>query len=386
MSERQAGLTDSVIAQRHGAAGLITVNRPAALNALDLGMVRAMAAMLHEWADDDRVKWVIVRGAPRANGAPTFCAGGDIRFFHRAALAGDPRLEDFFTEEYSLNHLIHSYPKPYVAMMDGIVMGGGMGISQGASWRVVTERSSLAMPETQIGLFPDVGGGWFLSRCPGSMGEYLALTGAPLGPGDAIASGLADIQVPSQTLPRLTDSLTSTSDVGEVLPILTRASVRTVSGELAAAQHVIERHFAHACVRDIEASLAADDHPLARRALHDMGLRSPLMMAVALEQVRRARKLPLAECLRMERNLVRNCFHVRPGAAGETVEGIRALAVDKDRQPRWVPAQSRDVTASMIERYFAEPWPSHAHPLRHLVDVPVEGSRSTKPQLATRRS
>lgn len=155
-----------VIAHIEGHIGTITLNRPRALNALSLPMVRAMTQALRSWQDDPQVLAVAVRGTGKEGPFGAFCAGGDIRFFHQAAHAGDAALGDFFTEEYRLNHLIHTYPKPYIAFMDGIVMGGGMGISQGASVRVVTERTKMAMPETLIGLFPDVGGGYFLSRCP----------------------------------------------------------------------------------------------------------------------------------------------------------------------------------------------------------------------------
>ena len=176
-----------VIVERRGNAGLLTLNRPKALNALSLQMVRDLTSALLAWRDDPAVLVVAIRGTNKFGrpGSPEslfggFCAGGDIRFFHQAAFAGETgerALDDFFTEEYQLNHLIHTYPKPYIAFMDGVVMGGGMGISQGARVRIVTERTKMAMPETNIGLFPDVGGGYFLSRCPGHAGEYLALTG-----------------------------------------------------------------------------------------------------------------------------------------------------------------------------------------------------------------
>ena len=185
-------MTGEVLAQVRGQVGCITLNRPRALNALSLGMIRDITAALIAWRDDTHVLAVVVRGMGKEGPFGAFCAGGDIRFFHQAALAGNPELEDFFTEEYALNHLVHTYPKPYIALMDGIVMGGGMGISQGASLRIVTERSKLAMPETGIGLFPDVGGGYFLSRCPGRLGEYLGLTGHVLGGTEAMSMGLAD--------------------------------------------------------------------------------------------------------------------------------------------------------------------------------------------------
>ncbi|MCY7307215.1 MAG: enoyl-CoA hydratase/isomerase family protein, partial [Rhodoferax sp.] len=167
-------------------AGLITLDRPRALNALSLPMIRDITAALLAWRDDPAIQLVAMRGTRRDNKTGVespfgaFCAGGDIRFFHQAALSGNPELEDFFTEEYRLNHMVHTYPKPVLAFMDGIEMGGGMGIAQGARVRIATERTRMAMPETNIGLFPDVGGGYFLSRCPGHLGEYLALTGQTL--------------------------------------------------------------------------------------------------------------------------------------------------------------------------------------------------------------
>src|SRR6478735_9824128 len=199
-----------VLAEVRGSAGLITLNRPKALNALSLDMIRALTAALLAWRDDPRVERVALRGMGREGPFGAFCAGGDIRFFHQAVLAGDPRLEDFFTEEYTLNHLIHAYPKPYVVFMDGVVMGGGMGISahgSDASLRIATERTKMAMPETNIGLFPDVGGGWFLARCPGRLGEYLALTGQVMDGADALSARLADAVLPSADLPVLWESL-----------------------------------------------------------------------------------------------------------------------------------------------------------------------------------
>src|SRR5574343_1997681 len=178
-----------ILAEVNGCLGLITLNRPQALNALSLAMIRDLTALLKTWSTDPAIQAVAILGQGREGKPAAFCAGGDIRFFHQAALAGDAALEDFFTEEYALNHLIHAYPKPYIALMDGIVMGGGMGISQGAKLRVLSERSKLAMPETGIGLFPDVGGGYFLSRCPGRSGEYLALTGLVLGGAEALTVG-----------------------------------------------------------------------------------------------------------------------------------------------------------------------------------------------------
>jgi enoyl-CoA hydratase/carnithine racemase len=198
-----------VIAEVRRNIGLLTLNRPQALNALSLQMIRDITAALHAWRDNPAISAVVVRGATLQGKGVAFCAGGDIRFFHQAALAGDPRLEDFFTEEYALDHLIHTYPKSTLVLMDGVVMGGGMGLAQGARIRVVTERTQMAMPETNIGLFPDVGGGYFLSRCPGHVGEYLALSGQTLSAGDAIGWGLADMFVSLASLPALIESLRS---------------------------------------------------------------------------------------------------------------------------------------------------------------------------------
>ena len=362
-----------VLTEVRGRVGCITLNRARALNALSLGMVRDITQALVRWRDDDQVLAVAVRGSSKAGPFGAFCAGGDIRFFHQAALAGNPALEDFFTEEYALNHLIHTYPKPYIAFMDGIVMGGGMGISQGASLRVVTERSQLAMPETGIGLFPDVGGGYFLSRCPGHTGEYLGLTGRTLTGAEAITIGLADAQIESQRLAGLWESLGQTPfESGDAVERWCLNHAHKDLPRTPWPQGDIDRAFAGNAVADIvrtldamagEAGAAAN---WAGETATMLRKRSPLMLHVVLEQLRRARSLGLAEDLRMERDMVRHCFHLRPGAASETVEGIRALAVDKDHQPRWQPAQIDDVTSEQVAAFFVSPWPAHAHPLRHL--------------------
>ncbi|MBQ0131933.1 MAG: enoyl-CoA hydratase/isomerase family protein, partial [Comamonas sp.] len=204
-------MSQDIVAEVRGQIGFITLNRPKAINALSLGMVRDLLAQLLAWKDDAAVLAVAIRGSHKEGVFGHFCAGGDIRFLHQAGSTGNPELEDFFTEEYALNHLIFSYPKPYIAFMDGIVMGGGMGISQGASWRLVTEKTKMAMPETIIGLFPDVGGGYFLSRCPGAVGEWLALTGDTIGAAEAIAFNLADAYVPTTEQAALWEALGSQS-------------------------------------------------------------------------------------------------------------------------------------------------------------------------------
>ena len=367
--------TGDVVCERRGNAGLITLNRPKALNALSLPMVRDLLGILRAWRDDPDVRVVAIRGSNKAGrpGTPEslfggFCAGGDIRFFHQAALSGDSALDDFFTEEYRLNHLIQTYPKPYIAFMDGVVMGGGMGLSQGARVRIVTERTKMAMPETNIGLFPDVGGGYFLSRCPGHVGEYLALTGEVIGADEAIDYGLADLKLDAAALPALWAELGATpwSSAAEAEQwIASKFIADSVRPTCATGQ--IDAYFSLLRVKHIVDALekAKDDRWAARMA-GVLRKRSPLMLHVTLEQIRRARGMTLADNLRMERDMVHQCFHLRPGVESETVEGIRALAVDKDYQPHWKPARIEDVKPGMADAFFASPWNAQTHPLREL--------------------
>lgn len=356
-----------VVAELRGRVGCITLNRPRALNALSLAMIRDISAALLAWREDPRVLAVAIRGMGKEGAFGSFCAGGDIRFFHQAALAGNPELEDFFTEEYELNHLIHTYPKPYIAFMDGICMGGGMGISQGASLRIVTERSKIAMPETGIGLFPDVGGGYFLSRCPGRLGEYLALTGLVLDGAQSLAAGLADAMMDSGRLAGLWDSLGQTPyESGDAVERWCLNHVQKAPPKAHFPQADIDHVFALDSVKTLVQALEQAEGGWARDTAQLLRKRSPLMLHVVLEQVRRARGMGLADELRMERDLVRRCFHWRPGAASETVEGIRALAVDKDHAPRWNPVSIEDVDRADVEAFFVNPWPASAHPLRHL--------------------
>jgi enoyl-CoA hydratase/carnithine racemase len=364
MGKLEAQNMSDVQAEVREGVGLITLDRPQALNALTLSMIRDLTTTLLVWSDDASVRSVAVRGNRKDGPFGVFCAGGDIRFFHQAALAGDPQLEDFFTEEYSLNHLIHTYRKPLVAFMDGIVMGGGMGISQGARLRIVTERTKMAMPETNIGLFPDVGGGYFLSRCPGHVGEYLALTGQPIGGADAVAAGLADVLVDSTQLAALWEEFAS-GDFDTPARVKQRFA-SSPPGALMQNRVAIDRFFSLPTVAAIVSALEADASPWAMETAAALRKRSPLMLHVVLEQLRRGRQLALADDLRMERSLMYQCFHLRPGIAGEAVEGIRALAVDKDNSPRWNPGRIEDVTEAMVARFFVNPWPAHAHPLRHL--------------------
>lgn len=381
-------IENHVVLEVRGCAGLITLNRPQALNALSLSMIRQITAALLDWQAQPAIKLVAIRGmgknaahasdsaAPAFAPFGSFCAGGDIRYFHQAVLAGDPSLEDFFTEEYALNHLIHTYAKPYVAFMDGIVFGGGMGISQGASHRIVTERTKMAMPETGIGLFPDVGGGYFLSRCPGRVGEYLALTGQMIGGEQAVAYQLADTVVEASVLEPLWSELplladTSKAAISHLLTTKNIAACANKQGASGQNNTQIDAVFSHNSVSEILAALAQDGSAWALETMAILRKRSPLMLHVVLELIRRARRMSLADDLRLERGLVRHCFapqHLgRTGVTSETQEGIRALAVDKDHSPQWNPARIEDVTPEMVAPFFASPWPAAAHPLRGLV-------------------
>ncbi|ALK95505.1 3-hydroxyisobutyryl-CoA hydrolase [Massilia sp. WF1] len=348
--------------------GIITLDRPKALNSLSLDMVRALTAALLAWRDEAGVDAVIIKSTSEK----ALCAGGDIRFFHQAGHAtptgGSALLEDFFTEEYALNHLIHFYPKPYIALMDGVVMGGGMGIAQGgpdSGLRVVTERTKMAMPEVNIGLFPDVGGSHFLSHAPGALGMYLGLTGNTIGAADALYVGLADVFVPAAQLPALQDLIAATP--GAQLPAAIRAfaapfAAQAGDSQLQQQRALIDRHFAASSVQAVMESLAGDASPFAQKALAAMRQRSPLMMSVTREMLVRGASMDVAGCLRMERSLVRRNFE-----HGEVLEGVRALVIDKDNAPAWNPPTLEAVTPEMVARFFEPVWPAHAHPLRDLV-------------------
>ena len=350
--------------------GFLTLNRPEALNALSLEMIRLMTKVLSAWRDDDAIHAVVVQGA----GTKAFCAGGDIRAFYTSLKQGtaDGRklLDDFFTEEYALNHLIHAYPKPYFPVMDGIVMGGGMGIAQvhtPAGLRIVTERTRMAMPEVNIGLFPDVGGSFFLTRTPGAIGTYLGITGNIIGASDALYAGLADIYVPSGELPALmtmlADPMTETGAYEAVRTFAHpfRAEVDARDSLLAMQRIQIDRHFNHDELKAIMHSLAQNAGTFAEETLAALRKRSPLMMCVTLEQLRRGARMDFANCLRMERGMIHRAFEHH-----DALEGIRTAVIDKGDIPRWQPETLEMITPETIAAFFAPVWPSDQHPLRNL--------------------
>ncbi|MBX3504275.1 MAG: enoyl-CoA hydratase/isomerase family protein [Parvibaculum sp.] len=330
-----------VLFEKRGVAGIVTLNRPKALNALTLGMVRLIHPRLKEWAADDSVHCVIVEGA----GEKAFCAGGDIRALYDWGRAGETTAIDFWREEYLLNTFIKRYPKPYVALMDGINMGGGVGLSVHGSHRVATERLTFAMPETGIGLFPDVGGTYFLPRAPGDTGMYLALTGARLKAADAIFAGIADVYVPSSRLETLKDRLAGGASPREAL-----AEVAEEEGAapLAAMQKDISAHFSKGSVAEIVASLRADGGDWAGRTADTIEGKSPLSTLVAFRQVREGAKLDFEDCMKLEFRLTN-----RFAAGHDFYEGVRAVVIDKDQSPKWQPARIADVDPAEVERYFS---------------------------------
>jgi enoyl-CoA hydratase/carnithine racemase len=302
-----------------------------------------------------------------------------VRYFYEVSQQNDVAARDeFFIEEYSLDHAIFVYPKPYIALMRGIVMGGGMGISQGAhrteGLRVVTNTTRMAMPETRIGFFPDVGAGWFLARTPGAIGRYLAVTGLTIDADDALYAGLADVCIEDAALPSLLDSLRSVSFAqgASVVEYVKRAAAAAPCGaeqqaaSLAATREWIDRHFGQIQVADIVASLEEEREEGARDWAEEMIAvmreRSPLSMAVSLEVVARAEGA-MADCLRRDLDLMRSTFE-----HGDVIEGVRARIIDKDNRPRWRIERIEDVHCADVDRMFASPWSPNEHPLRHLRD------------------
>jgi enoyl-CoA hydratase/carnithine racemase len=368
-----SAVSDEVTTYIANRIGFIELERPKALNALSTGMIRGMHAALDAWREDPDVLAVVVRSQhPRA-----FCAGGDIRFLYESFQRGDEAARDtFFIEEYRLNHAIFTYPKPYIALMNGVVMGGGMGISQGAhrtgGLRVVTGSTRMAMPETRIGLFPDVGAGWFLARTPGALGRYLAVTGETIGPADALYAGLADAYIDDTALPALVDTLRSEvfeRGVDVVACVERETAAHKVvptpdTSPLADTRAFIDRHFALPDVAQILASLEAvsgcEEAEWAEQVVGVLRERSPLSMAVSLEVVTRAEGA-MADCLRRDLDLTRTSF-----AHGDVVEGIRARIIDKDNAPRWRFARIEEVRADDVAQMFESPWPAAEHPLADL--------------------
>ncbi|TMK04411.1 MAG: enoyl-CoA hydratase/isomerase family protein [Alphaproteobacteria bacterium] len=349
--------SDDLLFERRGAAGLITLNRPHALNAVSLAMVRELTRQLAEWETDPAVTRVIVASRdPRA-----FSAGGDVRALYDLGRAG--RFDEalgYFREEYALNTHIKSYRKPYVALIDGIVMGGGVGISVHGSHRVAGDKFAFAMPEVGIGFFPDVGATWFLPRLPGRLGTYCALTGARLDGADAVVAGIATHRVPSAQFPNLIESLCDADPVEESLAACAQSPAR---GAAAARRNAITAWFEADQVEEILGALDAEgamQGPNAAFAAETAALmrtKSPTSLKLALAQMRRGATLDFAECMRTEFRIVSRVVR-----GHDFYEGVRAVIIDKDQAPQWQPASLAAVDPAEVERHFA--------PVGHELELP----------------
>ncbi len=343
-----SGEEAEVLFERRGAAGLITLDRPKALNAVTLNMVRQLAWQLRAWADDPSVNRVVVTAA----GDRAFSAGGDIRVLYDLGRAGRyAEMMPFWREEYSLNALIKRYPKPYVALIDGIVMGGGVGLSVHGSHRVAGDRYLFAMPEVGIGFFPDVGATWFLPRLPGELGAYCALTGNRLDAADGVVATTATHRVASSRLPELRDALCGAVSVDALLAAFAE---RPGVGSVVARRAAIGRLFSGDRVETILAALDAEaasgsaDAEFAAASAATIRTKSPTSLKIALAQVRAGRSLAFDACMQTEFRIVSRIVHNE-----EFYEGVRAVIVDKDNAPRWRPATLDEVTTTDVERYFA---------------------------------
>lgn len=336
-------MTTDIIATITGDNGHISLNRPSALHALTLPMVHAMTRALLGWRDDPAVKAIVIDHAEGRG----FCAGGDIAFLRNSALNdGGVSGRKFFHDEYQLNHLLFTYPKPVVAFMDGITMGGGVGISQPARFRVATENTRLAMPETGIGLFPDVGGGWYLSRLPGRIGAFLALTGARLDGAECLAVGLATHYLPAAALPEAKARIAAGEDAAIVLDGL---AVEPPTARILTSRADIDRLFASDRLEEILGALAADSGEWAAKELATLRTKSPQTCKVALRQLATSATLTdFAANMAMEYRIASRVL-TRPDFA----EGVRAVIVDKDNAPQWNPATAERVTDELIEAIFA---------------------------------
>lgn len=337
-------MTQELLTSIEGAAGKLSLNRPKALHSLTLDMCHAMSSALTAWASDDAVKAVILDHAEGRG----FCAGGDINLLRESALNdGGVSGRKFFHDEYQLNHQMFTYEKPIVAFMDGITMGGGVGISQPCKFRVATEKTRFAMPETGIGLFPDVGGGWYLSRLGGRLGQFLALTGARLDGAECLWTGLATHYLPSEKLEEAKARIAEHPE--RIARILGELSAPTPDARIAGNADKIAKHFASDRYEDILASLDADESDWAAKERGTLGTKSPQTCKVALRQLAESEKLDdFADNMAMEYRIASRVL-TRPDFA----EGVRAVIVEKTHDPKWDPATPEGVSDELIDQIFA---------------------------------
>lgn len=343
---------DEVIISAGSGIGRILLNRPKALNVINHAMVTAIADALAVWETDPGIQVAWIEGV----GEKAFCAGGDVVAASRAVREQSDLCCDFFRAEYRLNRAIHLFPKPYIAFLDGIAMGGGVGLSVHGKHRIATEKTLFAMPETGIGLFPDVGGSYFLSRCPGRVGVYLGLTGARLKAADLIAIGLADICVAGTSragiLAALENALADGGDVdGAVDRVLESFAVEAGPAAIDGQRAEIDALFAGDDLEAIAGRLEGAGSAFAAAALGHLAGKSPTLLKVTLEQLRRGAALDFDGCMTMEYRMVRHAL--RPG--GDFHEGVRALLIDKDKLPKWNPARLKDVTEAAVAAFFEVP-------------------------------
>jgi enoyl-CoA hydratase len=338
-----------LIVRREGAAGVIRLNRPKALNAMTLEMSLGIDAALDQFEADPAVAVVLLEGA----GERGLCAGGDIRGLYESSKEGGDLGKVFWRQEYIMNARIAAFPKPYIAYMDGLVMGGGVGLSAHGRHRIVTERTKLAMPEVGLGFFPDVGGTWLLSRAPGELGTYFGLTGQIMNGPDAIHARFADAVVPSAKWAMLREALTKVRtevSSSEVERLIDGFATRETAGPVAAVQDRVDAWFAHHSMHDIVAALEQNGSELALATLKALKEKSPRGMVVTLKLLRLARNAAsLEECLEREYRAALEVFR-----SDDFREGVRAAIIDKDRNPRWSPPRIDDVTPAMLAPYLAE--------------------------------
>lgn len=331
-----------------GNTGLITLNRPQSLNAITHEMVVALYDQLGTWETEEDVKTVFIQGA----GEKAFCAGGDIRKIYETHHDPELVIKKFFWDEYRLNHRIFHYPKPYIALLDGITMGGGVGISIHGTYRIATERFTFAMPETAIGFFPDVGGSYFLPRCPGNTGIYLGLTGARVKAADAAYLGLINHFVPTDKLPELIDSL-ATNNLGAntkqaIDEIIQAASIQPEEPPLAKHRDDIDFCFQYNTMEQIIAALQQRKNEWCEKTIETLMTKSPTSLKVTLQQLHRGKQLSFDQCMQMEYRMM-----MRFLVGHDLYEGIRAVIVDKDQKPNWKPRELSAVTAQEVDAYFA---------------------------------
>jgi len=333
-----------IIVRAQGALRRLTLNRPKALNAVTLGMTVTMAEMMRAWASDPAVGVLMFDGA----GERGFCAGGDIRALYDAAKSGDPLPQKFWALEYHLHVMIARYRKPVVVIMDGVVMGGGIGLGGHAAHRIVTERSAVAMPEVGIGFFPDIGASFPLARAPGFTGTYLELTGDRMNAADTIYAGLADIHIPTTKLAAIPDALAGCRSADEVRAKLTALSAPPAPGKLETARPWIDACYGANTAEEIFARLAVSNAEAAQPALAAMKKASPTSLKVTLRNMRDAAKFNrVEECFVQDYRIALAC-----AAGHDMIEGIRATIVDKDRNPAWRPDALEQVTPDIVERHF----------------------------------